>query len=397
MNVLYIDSIGVQGYLGGSHLSLLDVMGSMVQHGHVVSLGCPYEDVLTQEASKRGVKVLMFRLRKPFSTRIEWRGRRFFNWFAAFADILIYLHAGVSLWRLIRKVDPDIVHCNDMFLAISAGLGSRLARKACVWHVRSIPSHSVPTATIRFYGWLATLLSDRIVANSAATAKLLADSPAGRKVKLVYNGIDIDRFTALNGGARTREQLEIATETIVVAVVGRVVPAKGHEVLLRAMSSLPGGERFVLLVVGHYDPAGDYIARLRLNIVDLGLQARVRFAGFQKDIRPYVAAADIVVAASTEAESFGRTLVESMAAARPIIATRLGGHLEIVEDGVTGYLVAPNSPEEIADRVLRLGESDSLRQRMGEAGRERAMRLFSLEACARDLEGLYREMGSALQ
>lgn len=397
MHLLYVDSIGVRGYLGGSHLSLLDVMSSMVQRGHAVSLACPYEDLLTTEARKRGIGIRLFSLRKPFSTRVEWRGLRFFNWLAALADIFIYLGAGRSLSRLVRAANPDIVHCNDMFLAISAGLACRVARKPCVWHLRAIPSWSVPRISVQFYGWLAALFSDRIIANSRATAGFLSGSPAAKKIRVVYNGIDIRPFSALEGRERTRLQLGIPPEAAVIAIFSRVIPRKGHDVLIEAMDGLSRNRECVLVVVGNYESDGDYHGSLRQQVARLGLDARIKFVGFQLDIRPFLAAADVVVSASTEPESFGRTVVESMAAGKPIIATRLGGHVEIVEDGVTGFLVEPGSAGEIAARMKQITESKALASRMGQLGRARAIRLFSLQACAGELERVYRDITNAVQ
>ncbi len=390
--LLYLDSIGVRGYLGGSHLSLLDVMTSMVQRGHKVVLACPYEDLLSAEAQKRGIETQLFSLGGRPSTQFHWMGRRFFNWFAALAAALVYLRAGMALWRLVRAVRPDVVHCNDMFLAISAGVACRLAGKPSVWHLRTIPSLSVPRIAVGLYARLAALLSDRIIANSRATAGFLAGSPASEKVMVVYNGIDLGPFRALDDGPKVRLQLGIPMAAFVIATFSRVIPRKGHDVLIDTMARLSHSQDPLLLVVGHYEATGDYYRSLCRSVMARQLELRVRFVGFQLDIRPYLAAADVVVSASKETEAFGRTLVESMAAGKPVIATRLGGHVEIVEDGVTGLLVQPDSSQEMSEAITRVRDSARLSASMGQRGRARAERLFGIDACAMQIDGLYREL-----
>jgi glycosyltransferase involved in cell wall biosynthesis len=392
LRLLYLDQIGLTGYLGGSHRSLLDVLSSMRSRGHDVALACPYDDVLTHEAKRIGATIFLFRYFKPFNTRIEWRGFRTFNWFAAVANLCIYGLAGVFLFRLIRKCGADVVHSNDQYLGISAGLACKAAAKPCIWHVRAIPSRSVPRILIQFYGLLGRLLADRILVNSKATGQFLLSSPARRKVSVVYNGIDVQSYLNLDDGARIRRGLNIPFDEPVVAIFGRVIPLKGHDVLVEAIHRCDKELNPFLLIVGHYDEAGDHYRALQKRISLLGLDSQVRFAGHQSDIRPYLAVADMVVSASIEAESFGRTLVEGMAAGKPIIATRIGGHTEVVKDGVTGVLVDPASPEALSGQISRLIRNPSLAASMGRSGRERAIETFGMDNCADQLEGVYREL-----
>jgi glycosyltransferase involved in cell wall biosynthesis len=121
------------------------------------------------------------------------------------------------------------------------------------------------------------------------------------------------------------------------------------------------------------------------------LGSAVRFTGFRADIPSVMSELDLVVSAS-HYESFGRTLVEAMAAARPVVATAVGGVPEIIDDGVTGLLVPPHDPSALASGVARLLSDPALRARMGRAGREHASRHFGVDVCAERVLSVYSEV-----
>ena len=118
MKILYIDPSKLD-YMGGSHKSLLSIMTEMTSRGNDVILGTPGICLLSSEAQKEGINFFPFILPKLLETRITWRGRRFFNLFAAAFDVFIIILSGLSIFRLIRKLKPDIVHSNQMLISIA--------------------------------------------------------------------------------------------------------------------------------------------------------------------------------------------------------------------------------------------------------------------------------------
>jgi glycosyltransferase involved in cell wall biosynthesis len=147
----------------------------------------------------------------------------------------------------------------------------------------------------------------------------------------------------------------------VVVVLGALTRRKGHAILLRAAATVPG-LRYVFCGDGEEAPA--------LERAAAGLAGAVRFAGFRRDIPACLAAADIVAVPSLQ-EGLGVAALEAMAAARPVVASRVGGLAEAVVDGETGLLVPPGEPAALAAALGRLARDLDLRARLGEAGRAR--------------------------
>ena len=143
------------------------------------------------------------------------------------------------------------------------------------------------------------------------------------------------------------------------------------------------------LIVGEGD-AG-YRAELERLTHDLGLSDRVVFAGFQPDVYPYLAALDLFVLPSVM-EGFGIALLEAMAMKRPVVATKVGGVPEVVEDGVTGVLVPAADPARLAQAIVSLAEAPDLRRVLGEAGARRVRERFHVATMARQIEAVYEQV-----
>jgi len=168
--------------------------------------------------------------------------------------------------------------------------------------------------------------------------------------------------------------------------VGRLHPQKGHRVLLDAIArARSAGATLSLLVAGEGAERG----ALEAQAAGLGLQGHVRLAG-RREVRPLLAAADVFVFPSLY-EAAGIALLEAMACALPVVASRTGGIPEVVEDGVSGILVAPGDADDLARALAALERDPERRRRLGLAARARA-EAFDVSATVRALEGLYEEV-----
>jgi glycosyltransferase involved in cell wall biosynthesis len=121
----------------------------------------------------------------------------------------------------------------------------------------------------------------------------------------------------------------------------------------------------------------------------LGISERVTFAGSQIDVTPYMQVMDIVVLPSSEREGLGIALIEAMALSKPVVATNIGGVPEAVDDGRTGFLVVPKKSDVLAEAIERLLVSRSLIQHIGAQGRNRYLKMFTLEQMIQKIEKLY--------
>jgi glycosyltransferase involved in cell wall biosynthesis len=214
----------------------------------------------------------------------------------------------------------------------------------------------------------------------------------GAKIRIIRNGVEPDSCTRIADPRRRAEiaaSLGLADGDAVVGILAVLRPEKDHETFLRA------GRRIVdlvprarLLIVGD----GPERPKLEALASELGLGDRVVFAGMRADIGAVLSVVDVSVLSSFTIECFPFSILEAMSASVPAVCTAVGGLPELVEHGVTGYLVPPRDPEGLARAVVRIIGEDGESARMGAAARERLERLFTLEASVRETERAFAEM-----
>jgi glycosyltransferase involved in cell wall biosynthesis len=209
------------------------------------------------------------------------------------------------------------------------------------------------------------------------------------RVRRVYHGLETFETHELQRDAQAlRAQLCVEPGDFLIGNVGRLVPQKGQRHLVLAMPTLlERVPRARALIVG----VGGLDAYLRGLIEDMGLSAQVHVLGARRDVPTVMHALDAFVMPSIW-EGFGLVLLEAMAAARPIVASRAATIPEVVLDGETGLLVPPGDPRALAEALARLANDPALARSLGEAGRQRLQRHFSVAKMVGDTEGLYREL-----
>jgi glycosyltransferase involved in cell wall biosynthesis len=228
-------------------------------------------------------------------------------------------------------------------------------------------------------------LADCILANSESVRRrLMGEGYDPKKLALITNGIDLSRFPE-SGGGRLRRELGLDRGARMVAVISRLAPLKGVEHFLQAAAALAG--RFpdvMFLIIGD----GNCRKNLEEQVVRLGISGRVIFTGFRIDIPDVLRELAVSVLPSLS-ESLSNTLLESMAAGVPVVATRAGGNAEAVEDGVTGLLAPPADAPALARAIALLLENPAMARSFGEAGRRRVAERFSTQRMVRETEQLY--------
>ncbi len=207
------------------------------------------------------------------------------------------------------------------------------------------------------------------------------------KAVVVPNGVAVANIEVRSRDARTRllARLGRPCESVVLGVVGRLSPVKDHATLLQAVGLLRHSGRTVELVI-----VGDGESRASLEALTQALQldACVHFLGMRDDVAQLLSAFDVFVLSSIS-EGYSLALVEAAAAALPIVATRVGGNADIVADGSTGLLVPAQDADALAAALMRLVDDVGLRDRMGSAGRQWALRHGTVEAMGLAYLGLY--------
>jgi len=236
---------------------------------------------------------------------------------------------------------------------------------------------------------LLPLLCRKFIAVSTAVKEdLMRLGIKEERIVVINNGVTLAAIGDKRNSFSIRTQHSLPPDGFVVGTVGRLEPEKGHAILLETIKRL---EQLIpelrVIIVGE----GSLLGYLIREAKRLGIDGRVIFCGYQPHIGDLLSAMDVFVLPSF-AEGFGLALVEAMARAKPIVATRVGGICDIVEHGETGLLVPPKDPEGLSHAILRLCEDGTLRDKMGRAGRERVKRLFSIEKTVKNTVGLYEEI-----
>lgn len=308
------------------------------------------------------------------------------------AKLLHYMLAFLpSVWRVrraIRALDADIVHVNTLYNVVCA-LAAKRARRPLVWHVREMVVDSRVVAFMRkLVGWWAT----RAVAISEAVADTLRH--CGSRLRVIPNGIDISEYDHPAEPGPVRAQYNLSADTPVVTTIGRLEEWKGQHVFVEALPAVFAAcpEARALVVGGAAVNKPEYAEQLKARCVALGIEGRVTFTGIRTDIPAVLAASSLLVLPTVTPEPFGRTVVEAMAAGKPVVATAAGGPRETVEDGETGYLAPPGDAAALAECIVAILTDSALRERMGRKGRERALEKFALTRLVRDMTGLFEDV-----
>lgn len=342
-------------HVGGLETLVLHLADRLQHRGIRSPIITLTDGALLEEARRRGIETFALGKADGFSPRTLWR-----------------------LAALLRRQRIDVLHTHNLAPLVYGTLAGALTRTAVIntRHGRAALSAPAP---------LWGLARSVVAVSEDARRELLAHNriDAG-KVSVILNGIDVDEYSA----ART-DAVRTATcgdRALTIGVVGRLAPEKDHQTLLRAFALLQRrGVSATLLVVGGGELAGE----LQRLATQLGVDSAVRFLGVRKDVAAVLGSIDLFVLPS-RMEGISLTVLEAMAAGKPVVTTAVGGNPEVIVHGETGLLVEPANELALADAMATLLADPSMRARFGRAGRERAAHLFSGERMVEAYASLYQ-------
>jgi len=362
----------------GSEMALARLLSKLARVEPMVVL--PEDGPLRGELEALGIPVRILPL-AWWIPATHWSAERFLAQLEGLSDRAAALEAWLQEERI------GAVHTNTIVTLEGALAAARLGLPH-VWHSRGFFGGGFPPAYLDdtgFFFSVVDLLADALVCVSRGVEQQAAASCRLAARHVVYDGFDLDRFLArpVEERGAVLARYGIAENARVVACVGGLQRRKGQLDLVEAaplLKDLPG---LVFALAGAPADA-EYVEALKARIAELGLQERFRFLGFEPEVRDLLSISEILVHPS-HSEGFGLAILEAMAMGLPVVATRCGGPEEIVEDGVSGLLVPPESPRELA-AALRRALADP--GELGAKAAERA-RAFSLESTARRMEEIY--------
>ena len=297
-----------------------------------------------------------------------------------------------SLFGLIKRTKPDIVHTHSS----KAGVLGRLAAKlAGVPHIVHTPhghvfyGHFHPIAA-RIYQWiekLLALITDRMVALTAGEKNDYINLSVCHPDKLlqIHSGVNLKLFSNLNADIpKKRQSLGIGGTGPVIGFVGWLLPIKGPMHLLRSMKIVWRHHPNTSLV---FVGKGDLDHALKAEALKMNANDRVVFLGWRPDIQEIMSIFDIFVLPSLN-EGMGRVLIEAMAAGKPVVASEVGGIPDLVRHNETGFLVPPADEMNLSEAILRLLQNPDEARTMGECGKAQCLQ-YSTEAMVDKIEELY--------
>jgi glycosyltransferase involved in cell wall biosynthesis len=282
----------------------------------------------------------------------------------------------LSFARWCRRIDAQIVHTCELYANILGLPGAALAGvRVRIGNRRELRTPDKRRAHIAAQRW-AYRAAHVVVANSTAAAEQLRSEgiPAAR-IHVIPNGVDCDLFTV---PPRQRPIRRIVT-------VANLRLEKGHDTLIAAMSLLAGRHPDVEVVIVGDGPLRSTLVR-QVNL--RGLRSRIRFLGERPDIASQLAGADLFVLPS-RTEACPNAVLEAMSSGLPIVATRVGGVPELIEDGIDGLLVPADEPNELAGAIESLIEQPARADALGRAARQKAEQRFAFDRMVGGFEHLY--------
>ena len=306
------------------------------------------------------------------------------------------IRAFFKLFRFIVDERPHIVHTHTAKAGFLGRLAARLARVPIVIH--TYHGHVLDG----YYGFLRNWLLHQMERGLALTTdRIVAISPLVKQDLLTYRiappekisviplGLDLEPFFqcgSLKGGFR--RELGLNPDTSLVGILGRIFPIKNHYLFLESAARVVEEESNVRFVI-----VGDGVLRSNIETYaqNLGIRDQVIFTGWRRDLPRIYADLDLLVVSSNN-EGTPVSAIEAMASSCPVVATRVGGIPDIVQNHETGYLVPPKQPQALASAILELIRDSKKAEQMGQCGQQFVKRRFSVDRLVSDTENLYEEL-----
>jgi glycosyltransferase involved in cell wall biosynthesis len=402
-NIVYIES-NRDGTIGGSYYCLLEIVKHVDRDKYNPLVIFHDNNTLIPEFERYSKVIILKNKKKGLVLKTDYP--------------LLYQHAGKypfvkplltfyqKMHNLIRYVVPyyfeilsimikckiDIVHLNDAPKLTEWLVASKLFGAKCISHLRGDwAATPFQTSMLKYY--------DRIIPISHSVASSVEKQKIDtRNFITIHDGIDIAAVLKKqhDNNAALKKEFHIPDDTCILGLIGNIKEWKGQHVAVEAMKILKRDNAHVkCLIIGavsHLEEDKNYYEYLRKQVADYGLGDTVTFTGFRSDIPDLISLVDIIIHTSVQPEPMGRVVLEGMLFSKPVIATAHGGPREIIEDGVSGFLVPQADPQSLADKIQYLLAHHDARQRVGAAARKRVEDVFNIGSNVKAIERVYESL-----
>ncbi len=288
-----------------------------------------------------------------------------------------------KLFKLINKHKIDIIHTDGPRNTFYAGIVAKIKNIPLIWHVRASNQDR--------YDRILKKLSSKIILVADVLRSRFKINSSDKKFVTIHNGVDLSKFRPQEHGQYVREKYYIGNNEILISVTARIERLKGQKYLIEACGKIKKRIKdFHILLAGEIVDFS-YLRECQDKADEFGIKDRVIFAGQLENVSQILNASDIFVLPSLF-EAFPRSVIEAMAAGKPVIATNVGGCSEAIEDKISGFLVPARDSCALADKILLLTKNKNLRMKIGSEARYRAEKMFEIGDKAKQTEKLYYEV-----
>lgn len=348
---------------GGQEIRILAESQGLARRGHSVTVLCAPQARILAEAAHWEVPAVAL----PIASKRPAGLRGLVDWLASNRCDVINTHSSTDSWL--------------------AALATRFGRAVPIVRTRHI---SAPVPRNPFSRWLYERGAAKVVTTGEALKRDLVERNGftASRIESVPTGVDAGRFRPGDRVA-TRAKLGLPADATLLGIVATLRSWKGHEFLLQAMTSLP--QEVQLVIVGD----GPMREVLEGTIERLGLRARVRMAGDQRDVLPWLQALDLFALPSYANEGVPQALVQAMLCGLPCVTTPVGSISELARDEVTALVVAPRDAGALSAALARLVAQPGLRSELGVAARRHCVENYSYDRMLDRMEAIYREVATS--
>jgi len=378
MKILFLDQ---SGKLGGAELCLIDIAKPYRNHSLVgLFADGDFRNLLQQ--NQIPVEVLT-------TQAIQVRKQ---------SSLLQAVGSLGQLVPLIQRVvriaaEYDLIYANTQKALVVGAIASFFTRRPLVYHLHDIlsPEHFSQT-NLQVAITLANRAASLVIANSQASKEAFLQA-GGRAeiVEVVYNGFEVKNYQSCAADTKQLREHLGGERQYLIGHFSRLAPWKGQHILIAALTQCPPNVTAMFVGDALFGEQ-DYVQELHRQVRTLGLENRVKFLGFRTDIPQLMAACDLVAHTSIAPEPFGRVIVEGMLCGRPVVVAKAGGAVELVEHGMSGFLVTPGVPQELAQVISSCIQEGERTATIANYGRTVASQRFDVTSINQQIDQLLQSV-----
>lgn len=340
-----------------------------------VELVCPAYGPMKHEIEVLGFKVHVIDMKREINLMEDFK-------------------AYLNLKALVIKVKPDIIHIHSSKAGVIARLVAYKCRVPCVYNPHGWSfSMNVSERKKKFYAFIERYCAKYCnyiinISDSEQKLALKYNICSDDKMKVIYNGIDIEKYNTVYDRKKVLDELDIPSNSFIIGMVGRITKQKSPETFIRIASTLKQKiENVYFVLVGDGELRNDIAKLTRV----LGVNDRVRITGWTNSVGKYISVFNVGVLTS-KWEGFGLVITEYMAAKKPVVASNVGGIANIIRNSCNGFLVDPDDIEKFSERILEIYNSDKLKNKITENAYKDVCDKFDIKRVVKQHEEIYTNM-----